>query len=76
MMTVILTCGKCGYRIETGLEESVETSNLLQARLFLADQAQEHTHSGENFKWRLGWSDRSGPLPTFLTEADLEAPEA
>ena len=60
MMTIAATCGKCGYRIQTELGESVETSNLMEARLFLVEQTQQHTHSGENFKLRLGWSDRSG----------------
>ena len=66
-MTIAATCGKCGYRIETELGESVETSNLMEARLFLVEQARQYTHSFKNFKLRLGWSDRSGSDPAGTT---------
>ena len=52
-MKVVATCQKCGHKVETALEEVLETSSFLP-RLFLVEQTRQHTHD-DNFKWRLGW---------------------
>ncbi len=57
MMKIAATRGKCGIRAEMELEPRVETSNFRQAFLLLAEKYRHHTHSGENFGWRLGWSE-------------------